>query len=262
MNIAACSSIYKDFTLQQALSGIAGAGYRFVEIAAMPGWCEHLDPHKPETIAALKKALEETGLKLAAISAHCDFLDAPQRKKLMDTIILSHDLGCGIVVTSPGAGGDDLRHKRIQALSEIDACCANHGIKLALEPHGEMGGGALLCGLIQEADTKCVFINYDTANVIFFRGLDPIEDIKATEGYLSHVHYKDKRGPQGVWDFPPLGKGELDFSEITSYLKRAGYDGCISVEIEFTPEAEHTYDELNAAVKDSLEHLNNVFKGG
>jgi len=255
MKIAACSAIYKDFSLEEALAGIADAGYRFVEVAAMPGWCEHVDPHKPETVDTLRRSLDKTGLALVAISAHCDLLEAQQRGKLMDTIALAQALGCGFVVTSPGAGGDDRRAERIRALRELDACCGRHGVKLALEPHGELGGGALLSELIEAAGTEHVCINYDTANVLFFMGLDPLSDIKAAQARLAHVHFKDKRGPKGVWDFPPVGQGELDFGKVIGWLREIGYDGCISVEIEFTPDAKHTYAQLNAAVKASLDHV-------
>lgn len=258
MKIAACSSIYKDYSLEQALRGIADAGYLYVEVASMPGWCEHIDPSKPETIQALTRTLEETGLELAAISAHCNFLEDGQRSRLMDTLALAEKLGCGLVVTSPGAGGDELRGDRIRALRELDACCGKFNTGLALEPHGELGGGALLRDLIEEAGTKHISINYDTANVIFFQALDPVDDIKAAKEHLSHVHFKDKRGAKGVWDFPPLGKGELVFGKISGYLGSIGYDGYISVEIEFTPDAKYTCDELSAAVKDSLEHLSKV----
>ncbi|MCL1796083.1 MAG: sugar phosphate isomerase/epimerase [Clostridia bacterium] len=261
MKVAACSAIYKDFSLEQALDGIADSGYRFVEVAAMPGWCEHISPYQPETASALQCALTRTGLTLVAISAHCDFLEAEPRRKLMDTIALAQDLGCGLVITSPGAGGDERRDDRILALGELDACCARHRVGLALEPHGEYGSGALLCKLIEEAGTRHVSVNYDTANVIFFRGLDPLVDIRAAAERLSHVHFKDKRGPKGVWDFPPLGQGELDFGKIMNCLRVSGYDGCISVEIEFTPDAKHTCAELNAAVKSSLDHLNVLIDG-
>jgi len=262
MKAAACSSIYKDFPLTDALRGIAEAGYRYVEVAAMPGWCEHVDAQDAGSVKALTAALEETGLKLAAISAHCNFLEEEARKKLVDTIIMAKRLGCGLVVTSPGAGGDELRKERIHALVEIDGHCADSGVGLALEPHGELGGGALLRDLIKAAGTKSISINYDTANVIFFQALDPLDDIKATKGLLSHVHFKDKRGGKGVWDFPPLGEGELDFASIIGFLDSIGYEGYISVEIEFTPGASYSCAELDAAVKNSLTHLSKFLKKG
>lgn len=244
--------------MRQALDAIVAAGCSYVEVAAMPGWCEHVDPHNEQSVEALASALKETGLELAAISAHCDFLEAEPRGKLLDTIALAKKLGCGLVVTSPGAGGAERLGDRINALRELDACCAENGVGLALEPHGELGGGALLSELIESAGTERISINYDTANVIFFQALDPLDDIKAAREHLSHVHFKDKRGPKGVWDFPPVGDGELDFSAIVDYLRSIGFDGYISVEIEFTPDASNTYGELEKAVKDSLAHLDKI----
>lgn len=261
MRIAACSAIYKGYSMEQALAGIARAGFQFVEVAAMPGWCEHVDPRKPETVLALKTALKQTGLKLTALAGHCNMVDGKQRAKLMDTIALAREMGCDFVITSPGGDASE-RDEMLRALREVDECCAAHGVGLALEPHGALAGAALLGALIEEAGTKCVSVNYDTANVIFFAGLDPLKDIKAAKGFLSYVHLKDKRGPKGVWDFPPLGRGELDFSGILAELRNIGYDGSVSVEIEYTPDAEHTVAELDADVKESLAYLNKLIQTG
>jgi sugar phosphate isomerase/epimerase len=48
------------------------------------------------------------------------------------------------------------------------------------------------------------------------------------------VHLKDKRGGKGVADFPPLGDGDIDIPRILQTLADAGFDGPVSMEIEFT----------------------------
>jgi sugar phosphate isomerase/epimerase len=47
------------------------------------------------------------------------------------------------------------------------------------------------------------------------------------------VHLKDKRGGKGVFDFPPLGDGDLDVESLLRDLAGAGFSGPVSLEIEY-----------------------------
>src|SRR5439155_1693716 len=53
----------------EALAGIAEAGYRYVELSAVPGWTEHVDLEHPD---ALAPKLAEHGLEPASLSAHSE----------------------------------------------------------------------------------------------------------------------------------------------------------------------------------------------
>jgi sugar phosphate isomerase/epimerase len=50
---------------------------------------------------------------------------------------------------------------------------------------------------------------------------------------LGHVHLKDKRGGKGVFDFPPLGEGDLDVESLLRDVAGAGFGGPVSLEIEY-----------------------------
>jgi L-ribulose-5-phosphate 3-epimerase len=41
--LAAHTNSYHSYSFEQALAGIADAGYRWVELSAVPGWTEHVD---------------------------------------------------------------------------------------------------------------------------------------------------------------------------------------------------------------------------
>ena len=86
--------------------------------------------------------------------------------------------------------------------------------------------------VIKKINSPWIRINYDTGNVIFYGGVRPEEDVVAALPYLAHIHLKDKRGGKKVWDFPPIGMGEIDFPRIFEILLEQGYSGPISVEIE------------------------------
>lgn len=253
--IAATTAIYKDYTLDEALRGIAAAGYTYVELAAMPGWCEHISPTMDEAARErVKDMLRALKLTPVAVAAHCNFLERDALDGLLATLTLAKAFGCGIVSTSPGAGPADAP-QRDAALRELDAACKAQGLLLALEPHGELGSGQALKTLIERLQTRHVKINFDTANVLFFAGENPLADLKGALGELAHLHCKDKIGGQGEWNFPPVGKGELPFAAMLDVLKGSDYDGYLCVEIEYTPDAVLTLDALNADVEYSLAQL-------
>ena len=70
-----------------------------------------------------------------------------------------------------------------------------------------------------------------------------------------HVHLKDTAGGKGVWDFGAIGSGTVDFAEVLRLLRDAGYDGPYSVELEFQGEPWPPLDDVNAAMRQSYEHL-------
>jgi L-ribulose-5-phosphate 3-epimerase len=74
-------------------------------------------------------------------------------------------------------------------------------------------------------------------------------------GELAHVHLKDTTGGKGNWNFPAIGDGHVDFGRVLAILDDAGYDGPLSVEIEFQGEPWPSLDDVNAAMRRSYERL-------
>jgi L-ribulose-5-phosphate 3-epimerase len=81
-------------------------------------------------------------------------------------------------------------------------------------------------------DSPWVGINYDPANVLYYRGVQPETDLPKIAPHVIHMHMKDQRGGQGVDDFPPLGKGEIDFAHLLTTLAHTRYTGPLSAELE------------------------------
>lgn len=255
-SIAINSATFKNCTLEEALKHIADAGYSFVELASMQGWCEHVNPYMSEhELDNVRRLLEKYGLTLSALAAHINFLESMKAEaQLISNICLARELGCKYVITSAGEGADEAR---IQALKRLDEVCADNGCILALEPHGACATGEILKRVIDDAATNNIVINFDTANVLFFGGADPLSDLESCVSRVGYVHLKDKRGGMGVWDFPAVGEGELPIKRVIEALDKAGYSGFLSVEIEFTPEGV-SLAEITRSAKAALDNLNDM----
>ena len=66
--LAGHTNSYHTYDFDQALTGIAEAGYDAVELTAVLGWTEHVDLDAPQ--ADLRARLAHYGLDLTVLSAH------------------------------------------------------------------------------------------------------------------------------------------------------------------------------------------------
>src|SRR5262249_14235649 len=68
--LAGHTNSYHTYSFDEALAGIAGAGYRGVELSAVPGWTEHVDLDVDP--AAVREKLDGYGLTAVSLSGHSD----------------------------------------------------------------------------------------------------------------------------------------------------------------------------------------------
>lgn len=262
--LAVSTNCYHDYTLEEALAGIAQSGFRGVEIGAVVGWNEHLTPGASGAeLDAFRAALRRHGLRLNSMSGHSD-LTTPegvaQYKRALDT---ASALGISIVNTGIGGhegGGEDLA-AFFGNIGEVADYAEARGLVVALETHGSgLATGRQGVELIQRIGRPNVRINYDTANVIFYGDVRPEEDIVEAIPLIANVHLKEARGGKGVWDFPALGEGTTDFARILRSLHDGGYAGPFSLEIEFQGLPWPPLAEVNRSVRASYEHLQGILK--
>jgi sugar phosphate isomerase/epimerase len=114
--------------------------------------------------------------------------------------------------------------------------------------------------LIQDIGKDNISINYDPGNVIHYGNVNPADDIVGSADTVGHMHAKDQIGGVGVWNFPPLGTGEVDFAAIFSALDSAGFTGPVSVEVEFAGGDWPPLEEVNQAMKTSYEFARSFVK--
>jgi L-ribulose-5-phosphate 3-epimerase len=257
--LAGSTNSYHTYTLEQALEGIARAGLKYVELTAVRGWTEHVPLEATdEQIAQIKVGLDKLGLRISAMSGHSD-LTTPEGlvdgKKAVD---LCPKLGINLMSTAVGghAGKEENKSAFMKHIFDLADYAARRNVFLALEVHGDiMASGRISIPLIKEINRANVRINYDTANCVYYGGVQAVDDIRAVVPYLANIHLKDKRGGKGVWDFPAIGEGKVDFARVLKILQEEGYTNPFSVEIEFSGEPWPPVEEVHRSVKVSYQYL-------
>ena len=98
--LAGHTNSYHTYGHDEALAGIAAAGYRYVELSAVPGWTEHVDLGTPP--AETRRKLEGYGLEAVSLSGHSDLTTADGLAHGIKAVQWAADYGLPIVNTAVG----------------------------------------------------------------------------------------------------------------------------------------------------------------
>lgn len=252
--------VFAPFTIDQALEGLAEAGYRYCEIGAVKGWFEHIDPDTvtDKELAAIEQKLRDTGLTPVSLSGHAQLQTPEGAARFGRALEIAHALGMRIVNTYTGDATTE---------SERDAYFANvanlcdHATRLDLTIGMETDSNMLPTAeagvpiLERIGRPERIGFNYDPGNVVYYAGGNPLTDLRFALPRLVHFHLKDKIGGKGVFHFPPPGDGELDLMALIQQCDAAGYDGPISAEVEFDDRGWPDYAACRDAAKRSVANL-------
>lgn len=255
------SNCYHGYSIEEAVRGAAAAGFHYIELTATKGWTEHVFPDQSfHRLLEVKKLLKEYNMTPFAMSGHCNLMDRERMEDFIENIKLAAFLGCDYIVSSVGEA--HLKDQAVasnetvaQHISDFIPYLEEFDMTLVLEVHGEHGNGNILKEIVNLVGNPRVKINYDTANAIFYGGVNVADDLRNCADQVAYMHLKDKVGQQKEWNFPALGDGEIDFSEIFEILKENENRCPFSIEIEFTEKGPGDLKEIDDAVKKSALYL-------
>lgn len=257
--LAGHTNSYHSYSFEEALEGIAAAGYKGVELSAVPGWTEHVDLDTPPD--AVRRQLEQYGLTAVSLSGHSDLTTKEGLAHGIKAVNWAASYGIPIVNTAIGGHWSEEENEAafMENIGELADAAKAAGVVVALEIHGEiMASGAATVPLMERIGREEIRVNYDTANCEFYGGVAAVDDIPAIAPYLAHCHLKDKVGGARVWNFPAPGEGHIDFGAVLAAFRAVGFDGPYSVEIEFEGEPWPPLEEVNRAMASAYRHLSGL----
>ena len=231
-----------------------------------------MDNETPEYLTSLRKQAEDNGIELICLSIHQDFVDPDkvERDKNIEhtrhCIDIAHDLGIsyirlnsgrwntiksfdelmanrGIEPVLPGFTEDDGFNWCIESIMECLPTAEKAGVVLALENHwGLTRTPEGLLRIVNAIDSPWLGALMDTGNFLE----DPYNKLEQIATQTVFVQAKTYYGG-GEWYTL-----DLDYPRIAQILKRANYQGYISLEFEGKEDA-------NIGVPKSLELLRQAF---
>ena len=260
--LAGHTNSYHTYSLEEALEGIAGAGYRYVELSAVPGWTEHVPLGADgKTLGGIQRMMNQLGLIAVSLSGHSDLTTKDGLAQGLQALELCERLGIDIMNTAIGGhySEDEDEAGFMENIGSLAAAAAERDIMIGIEIHGEITNtGANAVSVIEGIGHDNVRINYDPANADFYGGVRAEDDLPHALPLMVHIHMKDKGTEGKEWDFPAPGEGYIDFANLLGSIEQAGYTGPMSVEIEFKGEPWPPLSEVNRAMKSAYDHLTSL----
>ena len=215
--------------LEKALSDIAEAGFQGVEM-----FDGHIMPYteKPNRLLDL---LKEKNLELVAVYTGANFIFKeilPEELfKIGKVAKVAKSLGAEFIVLGGGAiRHDGVREEDYKAvaygLDEAAKVVKEYDLKSCYHPHwGTCCQDREQLGKVMKFSK--VNLCPDTAHLVL-GGADCVEVINTFGDRINYIHLKDLADG----NFVELGEGTIPFPEIIEALKKKGYDGWLTVELD------------------------------
>jgi sugar phosphate isomerase/epimerase len=243
------------WTDDTALDGIKAAGYKWVGLLRRSPKEPLIGADAtPEYLAALKQKIATRGLK-ANMGAVRDKPALPldlQIKDMRQQIDNGKTVGVEFLLTF-GAGKPEHEDNYCKLMQDAAAYSQERGMKLVMKPHGADAREILNC--LARVNHKNFSIWFDAANIYYYTGKDPLEQLKPLVGRVTGFCGKDCDQPRGKVDID-FGQGKVDFRAVFSEMKKAGFNGPVDVECcapGDTPEA------VTASARRNREFLEKLF---
>jgi len=267
-----------DKTLDQAVDTIASLGVPGIEFSGLD---DNAKTNPTRRAAALRKRAEKNGLKVVSYCIGAELLRPAEAQReeierLKREVDVAAELGVPSMRHDVTRGfGDNAKGLRIAktfdaalramvpAIRDVTTYAAKRGVKTSLENHGFfMQDSRRVEKLIKAVDHDNFALTLDMGNFLCVNE-NPVPAVKRLAKYAVMAHVKDfhirpkESVPPSGWFKTPtpialrgaiVGHGVIDVPAQIQHLRRAGYDGFLSLEFE-------GMEEPLSAVRLGLEYL-------
>ncbi len=256
IELGAFSLCEPDF--ERFLESSSAAGFPNVALYVSPGRLPfELETLDDKDAARIGDRLRARNLTAVAAGGSSDVMSREGLDVFRRKLDGAARLGVSLFDTGSLATGDKdvslVEHETAlfcEGMARAGDAAAERDITICLETHGGLTGTVPNClALMQRLDHRHVRIGYDPANIRFYEGASPLDQLEALVPFIGHVHAKDQVGGKGSAIFPTVGKGEVPYAEIVETLLRCGYEGYVSVERAAGETADERAQELRDAYR-------------
>lgn len=269
----------KKKSLLQTIDWIADADVQGIEFADLEVTGKG-GPIRQATI--VRKKCEKKGLEVAGYCVPIELYGSAiyqrcitaQLKEQVDIAAelgvksMRHDVTSGPKSRGKKVSFNDVLNNVVPLIRRIAEYAQSKGIVTSLENHGfYMQKAARVEELIKKVNHSNFRVTLDTGNFLCVNE-DPVESVRWLAPYAVMVHFKDfhvkpkSQMPPDGWFATPtsialrgaiLGHGDIDIPAQLRILKKAGYNGYLSLEFE-------GIEEPTFAVKSGLKYLRTELK--
>jgi sugar phosphate isomerase/epimerase len=248
---------WHEHTLEEALQGIAAAGFGVVGLLTHQGKPAFTADSSDEEIARLKESLLRHNLKLQVAIRQpnlWEMKEAEAAALFRREIERGRALGLEYFILT-GISDESKYQAWYSAVAQCLDCAREHGVMLLLKPHGGLCARADdLLRAVERFRHPNFGICYDPGNIYYYTGEKAEEDLPKIVEHVRGMCIKDEiGGKEGEVMITP-GTGVVDFPRIFTILNGAGFAGPCWVECL----GGSTLDEVNAEAKRTYRFISDV----
>lgn len=242
MKIAASSICWARDSLEGAVKKAAAAGFTAFEPLTFPEeiWDLHGDLRKISA-SYLKKLCGDHGLTIAGLHLGAIMTPSEERRRVLTdyaklAIDVAGEVGCKTIVEGgPDRGTVQPFKPFLKSLEELAAYVDGTDIRIALENHYRnwLQGIEDYEHVFDYVDHPNIGMTLDTGHFTS-AGIDSQKVAELFTAKVFHCHIKDHRGTESV----ALGSGTTNNFGMAAVLKKAGFTGYLSQELEVHDESQ------------------------
>ena len=238
-----------EWTLEQVIAAGQRFGYAGIEFR---GLLAHLDlvevpEFAPAQIAATRRRLEDAGLGVSCLASSVSVVAATTSDIDRHTAVeharryieLAKELRAPCIRLFCGNVPATLDHGTAMdyaadTLRKIGDFAAEHGVIAAVETHDDFTRSELLMELIRLTRHPAVQVLWDIHHPYRLSGETIEHTMHYLDGHIADTHVKDSvlNADGEGYTYVPLGQGDVPLLEALRALKKAGYDGYLTLEWE------------------------------
>jgi sugar phosphate isomerase/epimerase len=262
IQLGAMNRPWTQYTFDEALAGIAAAGFKYFGFLAQRRQMLVGAATPPEEVDAAVAQVRRHGLEPrfvpSSISMEQSEADAvAQVRRLVDN---AKRAGAPVLLEM-GQSKPEYFGKYFDVMRQAAPYAESQGITIALKPHGGLSTTGDDClRAVQEVDHPAYRLCFDPGNLLYYAGQRPEAELPKLAPYVVAMCVKDETGGSGPGrsvDVTP-GDGDVDFPAVFRILEDHGFAGKPAI-VETL--AGSTLEEVNHEAKRGYAYLNRVVAG-
>lgn len=212
-----------------------------------------------DQVEAVQAKLAEYQLTPVVMRGSADLTQDSAVEELAAQIATCRRMGVDYMFLSVKAKGPD-KGPVYARLRRAGDEARKHGVTLVLETHPEFGtNGDVHVETMRQIDHPNVRVNFDTGNITYYnRDTTAVAELEKAIAYVATVEIKDHNGEFETWNFPAFGKGAVDIPGVMRVLRRHGYRGPITIEIEGVKGTERNAGQVKQDIEESVRYLRSI----